>query len=252
MKKILVLLLLISGIVSVSSVSYAGKGTLTWNANTETDLAGYNVYCGKTSGIYNVPIKLGKVTTYTVDLPTLTVDQKYFCVVTAYDLTGHESGKSNEVNKLIVGVPVIVLGTPTNFRAVTVNGKTTLSWDAVSNATGYLLRVHKKGTPYEPCNSMVVCSPVITTRSMELPLPAGDYDAWVHAATSLTVFGLEQGIVFTVPLDGPPLSPQGLSISKVSVDEVIIAAKVIDCRNITVDTIGSTSVSNIRTIQCVR
>lgn len=249
MKKLLLAILMCMIPVMVE----AGTGTLTWTANTEPDLGGYNVYCGKASGVYNAPIKLGKVTTYTVDLPTLTVDQKYFCAITAYDAAGNESVKSNEVSKTIIGVPVIMLGTPTNFKAVTVNGKTTLSWDAVPNVTGYLLRIHLKGTPYDPCNTMVVCSPVITTRSMELPLPAGDYDAWVHAATSLTVFGPSQGIAFTVPiLDVPPANPQGLSISKASTDEVIIVAKVVDCRDITVNMAGSTSVSNIRTVQCVR
>jgi len=73
---------------------------LSWTANTEPDLAGYKVYQRILSSSYGTPLAvLGKVTTYQVNgiQPGLT----YSYTVTAYDTSGNESSKSNEVSKTI-------------------------------------------------------------------------------------------------------------------------------------------------------
>jgi len=76
-----------------------GSLTLTWNANTESDLAGYKAYCGLTSHTYTLSVSLGKVVTTTFgNLPT---GKTYYCAVTAFDTANHESGFSNEVNKVL-------------------------------------------------------------------------------------------------------------------------------------------------------
>lgn len=77
------------------------SATLTWNANTESDLAGYKIYRATTSGGYGAPIATlqGNVTTYIA--PGLQVGTTYFFVITAYDSAGNESSLSNEVNKSI-------------------------------------------------------------------------------------------------------------------------------------------------------
>ena len=69
---------------------------ITWNANSETDLAGYKVYIGSTaSGIYGTPRDVGNATICNItgikDMTT------YYVVVTAYDAAGNESGFSTEV-----------------------------------------------------------------------------------------------------------------------------------------------------------
>ena len=70
--------------------------TLTWNANTETDLAGYRVYqctqqpCGRASGTANLLATLGKVTTFDIGTPAVV----QFYVVTAYDFSNNESSDS--------------------------------------------------------------------------------------------------------------------------------------------------------------
>jgi hypothetical protein len=75
--------------------------TLTWNANTENDLAGYKIYRATTSGGYGAPIATvqGNVTTYIA--AGLQVGTTYFFVITAYDSVGNESVRSNEVSKSI-------------------------------------------------------------------------------------------------------------------------------------------------------
>jgi hypothetical protein len=73
---------------------------LTWNPNSENDLAGYLVYSGTTSGIYGLPIDTGLNTSHTFSglLEGLT----YFFTVTAYDTSGNESVPSLEVSKFIL------------------------------------------------------------------------------------------------------------------------------------------------------
>ncbi len=79
----------------------SSSATLTWNANTEKDLAGYKVYRATASGTYGSPIAtvLGSVTTY--QATGLQFGTTYFFVVTAFDIAGNESAYSNEVSKSI-------------------------------------------------------------------------------------------------------------------------------------------------------
>jgi fibronectin type 3 domain-containing protein len=76
--------------------------TLTWNANTEPDLAGYKVYQAIASGAYPpTPIAtvLKPATSYVAT--GLQVGTTYFFVITSYDTAGNESVPSNEVSKSI-------------------------------------------------------------------------------------------------------------------------------------------------------
>ena len=77
--------------------------TLNWTPPTTdtdgtplTDLAGYKVYYGTSSGNYGTPINVGNVTTYTI---SNLISGSYYFVVTAYNLSGIESNYSNEVVK---------------------------------------------------------------------------------------------------------------------------------------------------------
>jgi hypothetical protein len=66
-----------------------------WNGNGESDLAGYKVYYGRGSRLYEASIDVGTATEYTFDeLP------EYFPIylaVTAYDTVGNEGDYSMEV-----------------------------------------------------------------------------------------------------------------------------------------------------------
>lgn len=67
------------------------------NGGTLTDLAGYKIYVGTTSGTYTSTFDVGNVTTYTVT--SLTAGTTYYAVATAYNDVGFESEYSNEVSK---------------------------------------------------------------------------------------------------------------------------------------------------------
>ena len=77
------------------------SATLTWNASTESDLAGYKVYRATSSGAYGGPVAIvqGNVTSYLAS--GLQVGTTYFFVITAYDNAGNESAFSTEVSKSI-------------------------------------------------------------------------------------------------------------------------------------------------------
>jgi hypothetical protein len=80
-----------------------GGGTikLAWDPNTESDLAGYRVYYGTSSGAYDNSIDVGMATliegTVTYSLTNLTKGQGYCIAVTAYNTSYYQSGFSNEV-----------------------------------------------------------------------------------------------------------------------------------------------------------
>lgn len=85
----------------------AGRAVLTWDQNTESDLAGYKVYMGTASGQYGPPVDVGL--TATPQAPRHVVeplaDGAYYFAVTAYDQSGNESGFSNEDSKTIDSTP---------------------------------------------------------------------------------------------------------------------------------------------------
>ncbi len=70
--------------------------TLAWLPNTEPDLAGYTVYYGRSSGIYEHVFDAGANTQVTIS--GLKAGTRYYFVVTAYDTYGNESRPSKEVS----------------------------------------------------------------------------------------------------------------------------------------------------------
>ncbi len=81
------------------TVSFAYTVTLSWDANTESDLAGYKVYYGTSSRNYTETIDVGNTTTYQI---TGLSEGTYYFAVTAYDTSGNESDYSEEVSKSFI------------------------------------------------------------------------------------------------------------------------------------------------------
>ena len=79
-----------------------GTATLSWTLNSETGLAGYKIYVGTASSLYNYPgspFAVGVTSSYTITgLPS---GQTYYFAISAYDSSGSESGLSAEVSKSI-------------------------------------------------------------------------------------------------------------------------------------------------------
>jgi len=94
--------------------STASGATLTWNSNSELDLAGYRVYqcseqpCSRASGMASVLATVGTVTNFDIGTPTVT--QYYF--VTAYDSANNESSESSLATYTPAGSPPPPTTTP--------------------------------------------------------------------------------------------------------------------------------------------
>jgi subtilisin family serine protease len=83
----------------------AGDSTvgLAWNANSESDLAGYRVYRSTTSGSGYTEISSGLIAVTTYDDGGLTNGTTYYYTVRAEDTSGNLSGGSNEAEATPTG-----------------------------------------------------------------------------------------------------------------------------------------------------
>jgi len=101
--------LLIPLLLGYGTTVSASDVVLSWNPNTEPDLAGYKIYYGTSpttayTGVEDVAL------TDTPDTPEYTMSSladgtTYYFWITAYDLSGNESGFSNEGSKTITTTP---------------------------------------------------------------------------------------------------------------------------------------------------
>ncbi len=109
MKKKLLLAYVFTLVISLAlwSCTVAQAVPIMWDANTESDLAGYKVYRGTVSGTYSLVEDVGDTTNYNDIVP----DGDYYWVVTAYDTSGNESLYSNEISKNVDTVSPLAPGT---------------------------------------------------------------------------------------------------------------------------------------------
>ncbi|HEV8699841.1 MAG TPA: fibronectin type III domain-containing protein [Candidatus Polarisedimenticolia bacterium] len=84
--------------------SAASLVRLAWDANSESDLAGYRLHYGTSPGVYNQTQEAGTATS--LELWSLDPSTTYYFVVHAFDRAGNESPASNAVSAR----PVVVVG----------------------------------------------------------------------------------------------------------------------------------------------
>ena len=80
----------------LASFAHAFNVTIEWDANQESNIAGYTVYMGLQSRDYATSIDAGPVTQQSIQ--SLTPGHAYYFAVTAYDTDGLESEFSEEVS----------------------------------------------------------------------------------------------------------------------------------------------------------
>ncbi len=82
--------ILVSLLISFAVLSISHGATLTWDANSEEDLAGYKIYYGASSIGY-VSFDAGNVTELELGTLPLYENKVYWIAVTAYDTSANES-----------------------------------------------------------------------------------------------------------------------------------------------------------------
>ncbi|MFA5859070.1 MAG: SBBP repeat-containing protein [Elusimicrobiota bacterium] len=123
--------------VLVTNPATGGKLNITWTGVTVANLAGYKIY-RRTSGT-----GYALVTTIATNISTyqdtgLTNGIRYYYVITAYDITGNESGYSTEKSEVPTGI-VVSLSPPANVTVTDLHtdARLRIQWDSVTNATIY-------------------------------------------------------------------------------------------------------------------
>jgi fibronectin type 3 domain-containing protein len=86
--------------LTLNAVS-TSSATLTWDPNTDPDLASYRVYQSTTPGVYGTAIATVPAGASTYTMTGLTLGTTYYFRITAVDSTGNESLPSNEVSKSV-------------------------------------------------------------------------------------------------------------------------------------------------------
>ncbi len=114
----------------------ANSVSLTWTANTEPDLAGYNVHRSTSSPVSTAGTPLNGLTLVAgpsyLD-STAVGDTEYFYVVTAVDVSDNESGASNQVS----ATPTVPSGSALSFDGT--NDHVTFGNAAGLNATDFTI-----------------------------------------------------------------------------------------------------------------
>ena len=97
-------------IILSAAASFAGDVILSWSppvinddGTDLTDLAGYMIYYGTTSGSYIYYADIGNEISY--QIKDLEEGLTYYFAVAAYDTSGNESAYSNEVARYIIQSP---------------------------------------------------------------------------------------------------------------------------------------------------
>jgi len=123
-----------------------GKVTLSWTANRENDLAGYNVYPAGSTTKLNAALVTGA--TYTVS--GLDNGTTYRYVVTAVDSAGNESAPSTVVEAVPAPGDSTAPAVPAGVRTVLGKGSVTITWSAVGDGDLAGYDVYRSAAGAEP------------------------------------------------------------------------------------------------------
>jgi hypothetical protein len=219
------LLMLLGGVVgamlAIPFLVVAWTGALTWNANTEADLAGYDVLwvdgpC-PANNIYPNSTRLGTVTQYT-DTISESVTQRSWAIK-AYDTSNNVSAPSlcvTKINTVTPGVPPPPAPTGVTFNPATL----TFSWVAVP-VSKVRIWIHEGALPYECANGMQCVELPGTASSYVATMQySTTYDCWMRFVNADGVEGPVSGVACStgapptpLPDTTPPAAPTQLQVA---------------------------------------
>jgi len=210
------------GLFFFSCNLFAANVNLAWDASSSTNVGGYKISYGQSSGNYSTTIDAGNKTNYVVS--GLQEGTKYFFAVKAYDSTKTtESVYSNEIN---VTAPVTTVPTPltadftadktsgnaslvVNFTPVTGGTITSWKWNfagsytpSITNTTAQAVTVTYPTpgtysvslTATGPDGSVTASKPNLITVTSPTPPPTNEPDPNVPSTSSglVAAYGFEE------------------------------------------------------------
>ena len=188
-KNLTVLLIVLAAAILYPIQLFAVAVEVSWNANSESDVAGYKIYYGTQSGTYTSTLNTGKVTTSTID--NLETGKTYYVAMSAYDASANESEKSSEVS---IAIPVSDTTPPTG--SIIINA-------GAASASSRTVTLSLFATDTQGTISAMKISSDGTTWSAEAPFSASQ--AWVlpegdGVKTVYAVFKDNSGNWMTTPV----------------------------------------------------
>lgn len=174
-----------------------GTAVLSWNANNESDLAGYKIYYGTSprtgtcpSGGYTSTVNAGKVTMYTIS--NLAEGQTYYFSIAAYNTAGKESCFSGEVSKAIpvaadTVAPTVSITAPSNNASI--SGTVNVTANASDNVGVAKVEFYADGSLKSTDTASPYAYSLDTTKLSNAmhQLTAKAYDAANNVGTSSSV-----------------------------------------------------------------
>ena len=228
----LIALLVVLPLASLSP-TFAGPTdiSLAWNANTDADLAGYEIAWGSSPGSHPNLIDAGNVTSYTV--PGLTTGSTYYFVVLAYDQAGNFSGNSSEVSGVAGAAPTLTLAIGESPDPVQAGGDVTYTLSYANTGTAGATSVVVTDTV--PANTTFVSANAGGVRS-------GSTVTWSIGSVAAGGSGSVQMVArVTSPLaNGTTITNGGGSIDSAQTNPVSAAATTTTVQSAPVLTISKT------------
>lgn len=195
----------------LSATAGDGQVTLSWTANSEPDMAGYNIY-RSSDGTSYTKVNGDPVADTTYVATGLTNGQQYWFKITAVDTAGNESAYSSTVTATPVNVAPAV---PTGLTATEGDRQATLSWTANTewDLAGYnIYRADSAAGPYTKINSTLVTTAAYVDDAL---INGTTYWYRVTAVDSTALESAQSAEVGVTPRDYvAPAAPSGVTAAE--------------------------------------
>ncbi|MEO5821029.1 MAG: DUF5719 family protein [Vicinamibacteraceae bacterium] len=177
--------------------------TLMWNANTESNLAGYIVQYGPQSGSPSTTVDVGNVTSRT--MTGLTPGTTYYFRVVAYNSTGQQSIPSAQVSYLVPATPAGPTVTSVSPTSGPTAGGTVITITGTNFATGATVRVG---------GTLASGITLLSSTQLRATTPAGSAGAQAVQVTNTS--GASATLAGAFTYTAPASSPTVTSVSPTS------------------------------------
>jgi hypothetical protein len=143
-----IIVFILAFVVLFPAPGFAATLQVGWNANTDKDLLGYQLYYGTTAGTYSMVVDVGKVTSY--QITGVQSGTTCYVAVSAYDSSRNESALSVvQTVSVPATAPPVVTGISLTSPAAgaTVTSNPVLSWTG-SGFSSYKVYISISGKTY--------------------------------------------------------------------------------------------------------